>query len=70
MIRVLTKFKQAGVQHEKLDEKLENFTIECCYLSLKLNNYFDPAWCPFKVNIEKGLFIKFYKEGNHLQNES
>ena len=58
LIRVLKKFKQSGVQSEQLDKKLENFTIECCYLSLKENNYLNPTWCQIKLRrIKIGKFL-------------
>ena len=38
LIRVLKKCKQAGVQNQELNEKIANFTKECFYISLRLNN--------------------------------
>ena len=38
LIRVLKKWKQAGVQNQELNEKIANFTKECFYISLRLNN--------------------------------
>ena len=38
LIRALKKWKQAGVQNQQLNEKIENFTKECCDISLRLNH--------------------------------
>ena len=38
LIRVLKKWKQAGLHNQELNEKIANFTKECFYISLRLNN--------------------------------